>query len=74
MGWDRKDGQLVPRLLLYHPFQKRAQRSCHAGVPRDASVGSAVAEKLACRVLNLANVTGMALNVGTFYLMAHELS
>jgi len=44
------------------------------GVPRDASVGSAVAEKCACRVLKLANITGMALNVGTFYLMAHELS
>ena len=45
MGWDREDGQLVPRLLLYHPFQEHAHRSCHVGVPRDASVGSAVAEK-----------------------------
>ena len=37
-------------------------------------MGSAVAEKLAYCVLKLANVIGMVLNVGTFYLMANELS
>ena len=74
-GWYGKDGQLVPRLIsLYHPYQKHAQRSCHVGIPWDAWVGFAVAEKVDYRVLKLANVTGMVLNVGMFYLMALELS